>query len=77
MIMFAIIQGLYILRQDEDEGESDEKRKPISKPRKTEPVGGYHRSGPVNKTEPSKYDTQKPKSGKKSRFDEDDIEDLW
>ncbi len=84
IVMFAIIQGLYIVRQDE--GESDERSKVIE--RANEKTGKtdirHHRpeSGKRTDRKPEKRPESKPekkpetKSRPKSGFDHD-IEDLW
>lgn len=70
IIMFAIIQGLYILRQDE--GEVDEKSK-VAEKRITE-------KSDAEKRVKKEVRHHRPESGKNTRrrsgFD-DDIEDLW
>ncbi len=84
MIMFAIIQGLYILRQDE--GVSDEKGKPIQKSRKKTTYREDRREKSLPKTdheEPRAGQGSRPgaqpekKHGRRSRFDEDDIDEIW
>lgn len=81
MILFAIIQGLYILRQDE--GESDEKRKPVQKSKKktvTEKKRETDKT-PGRKEPPKDHRNDRPesdrKSGRKSRFDQEEIDEIW
>ncbi len=71
MVMFAIIQGLYIMRQDE--GDLDEQKenspKPKQKKKNKQPAGNHRGNG-----------SRQPKTtgGHSSRFDgEKEIEEIW
>ncbi len=85
MIMFAIIQGLYIMRQDE-EGEFDEQKNRGRKQKKNygskENIDRKKQQKPKNKSGQTGYrghesGSGRTRSGKSSRFDEKDVEEIW
>ena len=85
IIMFAIIQGLYIMRQDE-EGESNEQK---SRGRKQKRDYSKKKVSNVRSQQKSKIKSGqtghrshesgsgRPRGGASSRFDEDEIEEIW
>lgn len=78
MILFAIIQGLYILRQDE--GESDEKSNTIQKSKKRKTIETTQQtSGKTRRPQNDRNDRpgSGQRNGRKSRFDQEDIDEIW
>ena len=78
MILFAIIQGLYILRQDE--GESDEKSNTVQKSKKRKTIKTAERTpGKTGRPKNDRNDRSGSgqRKGRKSRFDEEDIDEIW
>ncbi len=78
IIMFAIIQGLYILRQDE--GESDAAVREKSKKQKTGRTGDNRsgrESGQANKIRQTGDETDELERKIEEQAEWDDIEDLW
>lgn len=85
IIMFAIIQGLYIMRQDE-EGESNEQK---SRGRKQKRDYSKKKVSNVRSQQKPKIKSGqtghrshesgsgRPRGGASSRFDEDEIEEIW
>ena len=85
IIMFAIIQGLYIMRQDE-EGESNEQKSRGRKQKrdysKKKVNGVRSQQKPKIKSGQTGYrghesGSGRPRGGASSRFDEDEIEEIW
>lgn len=74
MIMFAIIQGLYILRQDE-EGESDERGQNVQKSGKRKSVSGRRRGEKKDRNDRSQSGGRTGR--RKSRFDNDGVDEIW
>ncbi len=85
MVMFAIIQGLYIMRQDE-EGEFDEQKNRGRKQKKNngprQSIDRKKQQKPKNKSGQTRYRDYESGSGrtsnsKSSRFDEKEIDEIW
>ena len=85
IIMFAIIQGLYIMRQDE-EGESNEQKSRGRKQKrdysKKKVNGVRSQQKPKIKSGQTGYrghesGSGRPRGGASSQFDEDEIEEIW
>ncbi len=76
IFMFAIIQGLYILRQDE--GEADEQNRKISD-RRPRNIGSGRTSDQKKEPEKTKETGNRKKHGRgRSGFDrQDEIEEIW
>ncbi len=77
IIMFAIIQGLYIMRQDE--GESDEHKKDEQQQREREPEAGRTRSDKSGRgsSEPEEYGSDGYGSDGYEPDEEDGFEEIW
>lgn len=79
MIMFAIIQGLYILRQDEEDSEEHYERKVRKKEKIVSGRDRSERKRSGKEAGESKARERQPESvpGKKQRKKQEEIEEIW